>query len=626
MQCSRLLGVMACLGIPLSAADAASDPVVIDYAPEDRHLRIVVPGSMSDAFDQSDVPEWLTRVGEAAGAAIFEATLTAPEAPGTDRGATDDEAFLLGPLGWLSRGGEEGLEVSLNVPAPLKAVATGALLEEETAGGRYTARFRLYGPPGQNGVFFGPYDTATREVSLDGRAVALRTHFKAAQAEHAAPYLDAAARHILRFDTSIGPYPYESFAVISAPVPVGYGLPGATYVAEQILGHPYMLGRSLAHEVLHVWWGAAVGVDYRRGNWAEGLTTYQADHALAAERDPAAAKAMRRDWLAALSTLSPEANRPVRDFVSAAHDRDQSIGYGKAAMIFHMLARRLGTEAFEAGLAAFYAGQRGEIADWSDLQTAFEAAAGNSLDTFFAQWLDRPGLPRIAPVEARAAPSETGFTVTLAIAQEGDVYRLEVPVVVETESGPVREVVRLAGRTGTAVIDVAARPISLAIDPDFDVARQVLDGELPPTLLEARRAGATALLVDPARHDEAKDIARHVLGVPDAPVRVAPGAPLPETGAILAYGTTDEISALRAERLGGEAPGISRRGTSRVWVEREDGGRLWIFASSDAGMPRAERMRSLRYYLGQSFVVFGPEGASAGRWPVEDGPMSLALE
>jgi hypothetical protein len=43
-------------------------------------------------------------------------------------------------------------------------------------------------------------------------------------------------------------------------------------------------------------------------------------------------------------------------------------------------------------------------------------------------------------------------------------------------------------------------------------------------------------------------------------------------------------------------------------------------------MPRAERMRSLRYYLGQSFVVFGPEGASAGRWPVEDGPMSLALE
>ena len=44
-----------------------------------------------------------------------------------------------------------------------------------------------------------------------------------------------------------------------------------------------MQERSLAHEVLHAWWGNAVAVDYERGNWSEALTTFMADYALAEE-------------------------------------------------------------------------------------------------------------------------------------------------------------------------------------------------------------------------------------------------------------------------------------------------------------------------------------------------------
>jgi len=41
---------------------------------------------------------------------------------------------------------------------------------------------------------------------------------------------------------------------------------------------PFILETSLGHEILHQWFGNLVYVDYGKGNWAEGLTTYLADH------------------------------------------------------------------------------------------------------------------------------------------------------------------------------------------------------------------------------------------------------------------------------------------------------------------------------------------------------------
>ncbi len=600
--------------------------VELSYLPDKQSLTIVVPTSASGADRILDLPDWLVPVpGAVDGTAMFSGTL--PDArdglPGV--GATKTEAFLLGALDWLPTDHGEPTEIRLTAPASHRGVATGALLSEGATGDGYFARFRLYGAPGEWGVFFGPYVVSEHVVATTRGDVPVRTYFRADQAQHAGAYLEAAGRHLGRYDATIGPYPYDSFAVISAPIPVGFGLPGATYIAEQILGHPYMLGRSLAHEVLHAWWGGAVGVNYATGNWAEGLTTYQADHELAAERDPEAAKAMRRDWLSSLTSLPVRSDRPVRSFVSASHDRDQSIGYGKTAMVFHMLNRHLGNEAFGAGLSLFYRTHRNKVAGWADLQTALEAASGEDLEPFFSQWLDRTGLPEVRPLSAEATPTGDGFLVALTLAQEGDVYDVSVPITVETEDGAVVETLRLDASAEIFEIEVDARPLSIAADPDFDVARRLLKGELPATLRDALRAGTPALMLGEGAAAAGKEMARTLFegDLPGKPL----AAPPPHSDIVVAVGGTDEIASFQERRLGGRAPDVARAGDSRAWAEQDGSGRIWLFVSANDLSTLGERLPALRYYGNQSFVIFADGAApESGRWPVEASPMRLSLQ
>ena len=91
-------------------------------------------------------------------------------------------------------------------------------------------------------------------------------------------------------------------------MPVGLGFPNLTYVGRRVLALPFLRGRSLAHEVLHNWWGNGVAIDYDGGNWAEGLTTFMADYALAEDRGKDAARHLRLGWL--------------RDFAALPQDRD----------------------------------------------------------------------------------------------------------------------------------------------------------------------------------------------------------------------------------------------------------------------------------------------------------------
>ena len=53
-------------------------------------------------------------------------------------------------------------------------------------------------------------------------------------------YLEAVADYIARYERLIGGYPYSSFSVVSAPIPVGYGLEGGR---ERLAAPPLQLAR-----------------------------------------------------------------------------------------------------------------------------------------------------------------------------------------------------------------------------------------------------------------------------------------------------------------------------------------------------------------------------------------------
>ena len=638
------LVITTCAGI-VQAAPARQE-IAVRFDPDSGEIRISVTIAAATAAVTLDPAAWVgldeVRIGarpvedvdlplalpagEIAGRRIsfvLSGRLpSAPDPPGRF-GAFAGGAYLFGGDGWLPGSADANAvyDVTLEVPVSHRAVATGVLQGERVGDGAYTASFRFAGAGDDLAIFFGPY-VISEAFAGDVR---LRTYFPERHAGEADAYLDAVGAYLARYAERIGDYPHASFSVVSAPIPVGYGLDTMTYVSERILAHPYMRGRSLAHEVLHSWWGSGVRIDYDSGNWGEGLTTYLADYALAEQRGADAALEMRREWLQRLSVLPDALDEPARAFRSAAHGAGQTVGYSKVAMIFHMLRRELGAELFRAGIRAFWTANRGRTADWHDLQAAFETTSGRDLDWYFDQWLDRTGLPTLAIGEVSTESSGAGHTVHIAVAQTAPAYRLTVPVAIETESGVEWRTLALGDVDGRASFEVTARPVAVQIDAGFDVARRLPRGEVPPTFREALWT-ASDIIVATAGDDHANAAAAVTARLaPDARV-VAAGSASASAGSVLVIGATTDVIARRAAVFAGAAPAIATTGTSRAWVERDGRQRLWLFMSANEP-DGLGTLHALKYYGALGYAAFeGRRASETGTWPAPGNPLRVELD
>jgi aminopeptidase N len=545
------------------------------------------------------------------------------QGPGIGPTIRESGSVLPARSGWLPRGAAERItyEVRVRVPSPRTALVTGARQSEERAMGTYNGVYRADYPSRGPTVFAGDY----RETSRSVNGTTLRTLFPRDRGELAETYLDRTAEYIGHYSQSIGAYPYPAFTVVAAPFPVGLGFEGVTYVSERILDLPYMKGRSLAHEVLHSWWGNAVGIAYEEGNWAEGLTTYQADHRLAAQRSPESAREMRRDWLRDFAVLPASRRKPLTAFTSKLHDAAQVTGYNKAAMVFHMLRQRLGTETFRDGLSRFYEARKFQTGSWSDLRQAFEAAHGESLAGVFEQWLTRPGAPALRLDRARRMKTgENRWQVEIALGQGAPVYDLRVPVTIETALGPERLSMTLDGDTATREIDLRAEPKRVLVDPDYDLFRALPAGQVPLvmrglTLNPDTRLVAVGIDAATARRFAGRLLDTRVSAVSPADA-AATSAPLLVVGGQSAVADT-----MRQAGFGPPPEEVAGKGDLRAWTA-EANGRIALAVAADkpAELPRTARV--LPYYLRASWLVMqGGQLQARGTWPTGPNPLRHAF-
>jgi hypothetical protein len=532
-------------------------------------------------------------------------------------------SFLPGYSDWMADTGEDwiGYRLTVEVPAPYRAVATGQLVEERIDQATYRASFAADHPAERPSIFAGPYEIRER-LEQDLR---IRTYFHRELADLAGDYLEVSVDYIRRYAELIGPYPYADFHIVSAPLPVGLGFPNLTYIGRRVLPLPFMRGRSLAHEILHNWWGNGVAVDYARGNWAEGLTTYMADYALAMERSGEAAREMRLSWLRNFAALPAERDLPVERFIAKRHDAAQVVGYDKVAFIFDMLHREMGSAAFGAGVRRFWRERRFQVGAWSDLQNAFEHAAGKSLAWFFDQWLRRQGAPRIELIEAGRRGDARDYHVSVTLRQEPPAYRVRLPIVVETSAGPLRREVLLEEPEQEFQIAVEHKPLSVHIDPDFGMFRRLLNGESSPIFREVTLSDRTQLILATQDIDmtrTARQLARRLL---QREPRVYRGDPQQDLSGvpILVIGAGQDVADLHELMGSKQANGIAELGTARAWVERRPGRAPWLFVAADDARSLEAIARPLPHYRNQSYVVFnGSKITRKGLWPVVASPLS----
>ncbi|MFM2093791.1 MAG: hypothetical protein RIS70_915 [Planctomycetota bacterium] len=379
---------------------------------------------------------------------------------------------------WVAKFDDRLIRFTLNVRCPegWHVISQG---KGSSRDGQGWARWTAEGPMDQIYLVGGPLH---RETDAAG-SVEIQVFLRQQDDSLSRKYLDTGARYLEMYRSLIGPYPYAKFALVENFWETGYGMPSFTLLGSQVIRFPFILHSSYPHEILHNWWGNSVFVDYEQGNWCEGLTAYMADHLIQEQRGTGGE--YRRNTLQRYRDYVREGRDfPLVEFRSRHNAATEAVGYGKALMLFHMLRRELGDDTFRKGLAGFYRKHRGQRARFDDLQAAFESAAEKQLGPVFQQWLTRTGAPQLAIRNVKVEPAGSMFRVTGSLdqIQAEDAYHLQVPIAIHTAGGPVYTTIESDAKQKPIEITVNDQPLSLAVDPLFDLFRQLDSNETPPTI------------------------------------------------------------------------------------------------------------------------------------------------
>lgn len=343
--------------------------------------------------------------------------------------------------------------------------------------------------PLPNAVLVGGRHEVHRTVrTAEHGDVSIKVQLKASQADHATGLSKAVERIFDRYEPLIGPYPAKEFSIVDNFFSSGFAFPTFTLLSSAVIDmgkraqdtHGY-----LDHEILHSWWGNGVLVDSRDGNWCESLTSYATNyygHVL--DGNESEARRKRRNYSHFLSRLSPKKDRPLGTF-GQTDGCGRFVAYQKGAMVFHMLARKLGQEAFWSAMRRFTKEYVGRYASWRDIKALCERQGGESLDQFFRQWVRSGGAPSIRIDEARYDSTEQ--VLLLDVYQGEPAFEIDLPVRVYTAKTSIDFAVPMRAAREQVRIPLDVMPVSVEADPDYHILRKISSREIIPTTAVTRR-------------------------------------------------------------------------------------------------------------------------------------------
>lgn len=423
---------------------------------------------------------------------------------------TEQGTFLSGGSGWYADPRLDNATWSVKVTAPpgYLAVTAGRLVEQITTEGLSRSHWVVETPLSNLTLSAGPYILRQTEVG----GIALMAYFYAHSQDLVASYLEASRDYLGLYQKLFGPYPFEKFAIVENFFPTGYGFPSWTLLGSTVVRLPFILETSLGHEIAHSWWGTGVRVDFREGNWSEGLTTYVADYLFQERRSAESARDYRlkilRDYA---SLVNADNDFALNRFVRRDSRPGQAIGYGKAAMVFHMVRRQIGDEAFWQSLRHIAETRMFEQVGWSYFAETFSRLSGQDLQPLFNQWLQRPGAPILKLEEVHSAPQDGQWIVYGRMAQQQPRFRLTVPLHLETENYNLITDLLLSDRTTRFEITASAQPRRLVVDPDAHVFRHLFPEEIPASVNNIRGSQSLIAVVSAGLSQDTAAAARLLL-------------------------------------------------------------------------------------------------------------------
>ena len=563
---------------------------------------------------------------------------------------SDNGVFLDGNSAWYPIINQQLVSFDLTVasPAPWVVVSAGENKTNSQLAEKNHIRWVEQSPQDDIYLIAAPfirYEKRSGDINLE-------VYLRKSEPDLAKNYLDIGAQYLAMYEKLLGTYPYKKFAVIENFWETGFGMPSFTLLGPRVMRFPFILHSSYPHEILHNWLGNSVYVDYSKGNWAEGLTAYLADHLVSEQRGDSAN--YRRNTLQKYTDyVSAKRDIPIAEFRSRHDSASEAVGYGKTLMLFHMLRNQFGDDIFKQALRDLYQRHRFRITSFDDIVKVFNDTTKNDMSGFFSQWVERTGAPSIELSKVEVVTLESGkqqLHLEIEQTQEEPSYTLLVPIVIEYSNSRKQRIrMSVSKRSQSLALDIIGKVVRVAVDPEFDVFRRLDPREIPAAMSQAF-GSEKAVAVMPSKaskeqlngYEQLIDMWRQTQNIEITTVLDSELEQLPNNQTTWILGWSNKYRANVDNQIsayGGRVSGdsvffddkeykrtehsvvIATRhpnniNQSLIWISNEN-------AASPIGLAR-----KLPHYGKYSYLAFtgnNYENIAKGQWPVVDSPLVKSL-
>ena len=432
--------------------------------------------------------------------------------PGFGVNATISEqgSFLLAGSGWYPEwiGEKSDYLLKVTAPAGMIAVTAGQSKGYFTQNGKTQSTWLIRDAIRGLSLSVGPYIVREKAVGT----ITAATYFFAETDHLADAYLAATADYLSLYQNLFGPYPFEKFAVVENFFPTGFGFPSYTLIGGPVLRLPFIIHTSLGHEIAHCWWGNGVLVDEQGGNWSEALTTYVADYLYQEKKSAEDARRYRIQILRNYSTLiSADKDFALKQFQSRYDPVSKTVGYDKGVMVFHMLRKQLGEEAFWGALRDLYRERLFKTASWTDLRQAFENRGRRPLQAFFDQWVSKKGAPQFYLEAIQLEQTDDVWKIQGRIVQHEPAFSFDLILMLQNGRNEVYHTIRVSEKETPFQMIADSRPLRLVADPDINVMRRLFQEEIPPAINALKSSTSLLAVLSSDLEPEVKTAARTLM-------------------------------------------------------------------------------------------------------------------
>lgn len=286
----------------------------------------------------------------------------------------------------------DALNITVITPKEFRGVSNGIIVKDTVIQGHRITTFRHRYPitPYLVAIAAAPYTLLADTLDFQGGPLAVNNFVLPSEVDTVREQLDFFYPSFQFLDSLFTPYPFldEQYGHARIGWPGGMEHQTISFVGS----YNYEL---LVHEAAHQWFGDWVTCGSWQHIWLnEGFATYLSG--LAYERfSPTLYWPRFREVREEIILRDPDGSVFVEDTTSVAAIFDREMSYFKGSWVLHQLRWVVGDKAFFDACRNYLNDPqlRKSYALTADLQRHMEAASGQDLDDFFAQWIYGEGYP-----------------------------------------------------------------------------------------------------------------------------------------------------------------------------------------------------------------------------------------